>query len=732
MFADNTTTDKDFIILEYNIFNSSTSPINDFYISLLSDYSINEDSSNRLFTDVESQLTYAFDANNNIYTGIAAINTDNFISRGIDLSNYNGNSSDINLPFTKTEKADFILNNLKNEAGLNGNGNDIAGFSGTKITSLNSGELKNVVFVITAGNSLEALKENISTASEAYAQIKQSPENEFYTTICKGENAEINPGNSIFNFYSDPTGSNKIGNGGSFLIENLQNDTTIYYNSHDVRGMGIMKTAIINIDVPQDSFSISSNPLYLSESSDSTVTFKAYPSNAKSYNWVFENGLTSTNQNQTIKYNQEGYYDITLTIESPFGCENKFSSTLEVINRPNKPDIKNTYYEVCKNEDLEILIELQEELYFFRKSDMNDLISSGNKILISNIDQDTAVYVSRKENNIYSEPVKIIIKSYQPNANFQFSHNPDPASGASVLVEADDNTHVSYDWNINGLLLTETPLVQHEILNSEDQYFELKVIDSMGCSGTIQKTLSPRELNVMIKDTILICHDSQVVKINPDEEGTYLYYTDSELTNLVHKGRYYEKPLISSTDSIYIVNFTEFHKSSPQKVILRKLPESKPVIIANNESLNLASNKTVNLTIEKKEFVKYQWQFPNGATATRLQIEYSFSEPGLYSFSLIGTDSLGCNHTGFITIEVVNEPLLDIDDDLTKLISLFPNPASDYLFIKSEKIVEDWKIIDAAGNEIENGQGNTINISPYAAGIYYLIVNKKALPFIKN
>nr|WP_305067183.1 S8 family serine peptidase [Mangrovivirga halotolerans] len=737
LFADNIDTDADFIILEYNIFNEGPEPVNDFYLSLLSDYSIIEDTSNRLFTNEENKLTYAVDSNNKIFAGISLISKDQFISRGIDLADLNGNISDVNSTFTKIDKADYITNLAKNAAGLNGNGNNIAAFTGTKISKINPGELKKIVFVLTAGNSLNNLNNNLLAATQAYQEILQNPQTEYYQTICKGEDVEITPGIGSFNFYSDPSGINKIAEGTSLLIEALQTDTTIYYNSYDSIGMGIIKTASIGIDIPRDTFSISENPLYLSESSDSTAIFKAYPDKAKSYLWDFGNGLTSSNQKEVVKYNQKGIYPISLVIESPYGCMNEFSSNLEVITRPYKADIGTTYYNICKNEDLQIKIDTEETLYFFTNPEMNELITSGNELIVANVNQDTSIFISRRENNIYSEPVEIIINVGEANADFYFSHDPSPFSGLSIILKAKEKSHLSYDWNINGELLSESIDVRYVLQNSENHYFELKVVDSTGCTGILQKNLIPKELDVTIKDTIAICHDAQEIEIIPEDQGVYLFYADNELNNLIQKGRSYIHNINSEIDSVFIVNFTEFSINTPKKVILQKSQDKKPVIIADTQTINLNIEKTVNLRCDNNNFINYRWFLPNEAISTGSQTEYSFRDTGQFLFTLVATDSAGCDHYSDITVEVINEPLLGIIDTISSSVKVYPNPAYDKLNIDSESTISEWKIVEASGKILTKGYGNQINISSLAAGTYYLILidsnqNKKALPFIKK
>jgi hypothetical protein len=77
--------------------------------------------------------------------------------------------------------------------------------------------------------------------------------------------------------------------------------------------------------------------------------------------------------------------------------------------------------------------------------------------------------------------------------------------------------------------------------------------------------------------------------------------------------------------------------------------------------------------------------------------------------------------------------VLDINIDLVRI---FPNPATEILFIESDESIRDSKIYSMAGNEIKTFSGMNITVSDLTPGIYFLktsIGNQNVVKrFIKN
>ena len=65
-----------------------------------------------------------------------------------------------------------------------------------------------------------------------------------------------------------------------------------------------------------------------------------------------------------------------------------------------------------------------------------------------------------------------------------------------------------------------------------------------------------------------------------------------------------------------------------------------------------------------------------------------------------------------------------------KEMNLYPNPASAVIYISSE--IANWELFETTGKVLKTGTGNTIQLNDLSAGMYFVKVNDKVLPFYKK
>lgn len=64
--------------------------------------------------------------------------------------------------------------------------------------------------------------------------------------------------------------------------------------------------------------------------SDCYVKFYDHSYAAQSWHWDFDNGITSTKQNDSVLYHEAGFYDVTLTIWNADNVEDVITKTVQV------------------------------------------------------------------------------------------------------------------------------------------------------------------------------------------------------------------------------------------------------------------------------------------------------------------------------------------------------------------------------------------------------------------
>ncbi|MBC8172637.1 MAG: T9SS type A sorting domain-containing protein [Chitinophagales bacterium] len=118
--------------------------------------------------------------------------------------------------------------------------------------------------------------------------------------------------------------------------------------------------------------------------------------------------------------------------------------------------------------------------------------------------------------------------------------------------------------------------------------------------------------------------------------------------------------------------------------------------------------------------------------ATSLKAEYDdidgrdmFMQPDGKLVVLGKTDGLSLNDDFWIGRIITNDAPVAIDEyDKTSSVSLFPNPAKEYITIESNSVIQSIEIISVDGKLIEQKQINNsscgFGIDNYPAGFYIL------------
>jgi hypothetical protein len=70
-------------------------------------------------------------------------------------------------------------------------------------------------------------------------------------------------------------------------------------------------------------------------------------------------------------------------------------------------------------------------------------------------------------------------------------------------------------------------------------------------------------------------------------------------------------------------------------------------------------------------------------------------------------------------------PSFGIDENETLKVSVFPNPANDFITINTEEVIEKITILDVSGKTVfsqEKGLNKRVNIQHLPSGVYFLTV----------
>ncbi len=148
--------------------------------------------------------------------------------------------------------------------------------------------------------------------------------------------------------------------------------------------------------------------------------------------------------------------------------------------------------------------------------------------------------------------------------------------------------------------------------------------------------------------------------------------------------------------------------TSPVAAFSSNWDEPTNVVSFTNEST--ISSGSINL---------FTWDF--GTSTSNLQNpDYTFPTPGYYDVTLTATSDLGC--TSSITQLVTAIDIVELD---SRIFHIFPNPASDQIFVESSfhtiaRITDVTGRVVSQNYIIQGNQTTDINVSSLAGGYYFL------------
>lgn len=131
---------------------------------------------------------------------------------------------------------------------------------------------------------------------------------------------------------------------------------------------------------------------------------------------------------------------------------------------------------------------------------------------------------------------------------------------------------------------------------------------------------------------------------------------------------------------------------------------------------------TVSFKNESAWANQHHWDFGDGNTTTTKHPSHTFAQPGTYQVSLTTHNRIGEQevHTKSLTISTAS-----IAENELASVLVYPNPASDMVFIESEGNV-NFELYDLQGSQLQADKllagMRSIDLSEFSAGVYVLVL----------
>ncbi len=311
------------VIYTYDITNTSGRTFDSLCVGIYTDFQVGDYRNNRTDWDTSNRIGYTYSTGANpVFAGVQVLSQGQPNYYAIDgVLNYTANNN-LNLydGFSTFEKFTALSRGLRRvKAGLNSSsGSDVVSITGVKIFRVLPGETRKVAFAMSAGNSLQELRNSFAAAKNRFAVNNISPQPRVLdVATCSGGNALIAPTNgNRFKFYDRPSLFEPIAEGRFLILNNVRRQQNIYVTNIDSLFESIATPITVFVNGPRAQFTI---PSYINLRASDTLAITNTSTGGLSYKWYLNGVLADTTQNPKIVVNRLGNNLLKLKI-GDFDC----------------------------------------------------------------------------------------------------------------------------------------------------------------------------------------------------------------------------------------------------------------------------------------------------------------------------------------------------------------------------------------------------------------------------
>ncbi|MBL4668625.1 MAG: T9SS type A sorting domain-containing protein [Flavobacteriales bacterium] len=190
-------------------------------------------------------------------------------------------------------------------------------------------------------------------------------------------------------------------------------------------------------------------------------------------------------------------------------------------------------------------------------------------------------------------------------------------------------------------------------------------------------------------------------------------------------GSSYIPAAISLTDALSLQTVASY--TVLDSLLLWRIGVNLPVA-----NFNYSGGSTINFTSTSTNVINYFWNFGDGNTSTQQNPSNTYTSSNTYPVKLITFSSDNCFSDTIV--QNVNVIISGIDAINTqKEISIYPNPATDFIQLKTNLKYTSILIMDVTGETIIRSNYKTsIDISNLTKGIYFVKIMGEKKPVIKK
>ena len=693
--SDTSGTAQNFLISSYRVINRGTDSVFNLYPALYADWDIGNAQQNRASWDAANKIAYTHDGN--FYSGLALLGGQTATRYAIDKLDLNGNTADLQSAFTDSLRYAWIsAETTKDAAGVSGDGNDVAQLLGAKVDTLAPGNHAQVTMAWVFGHSLSELQQQVAEAQAKYDTYRQNPTVSQLVYSCTDSTATISPEvPGLYRFFRDPLGSELLVEDSLYTTGPLPGDTAIYMAKVQDGYEGKISQVDIRMLMPQSAFvygtveggTVSNDTLFLHSTAAATVSFIDQSSDAVAWQWSFGNGYQSTRQMPTAQYAEEGSYTLSLLVNSTVGCESFVSKTLTVIRKAEKPVVQDQV--VCRNGSVSLSASNTGQIQVFSDSTLTQLIYNGDTFVSGPLTTDSVFYVVNAASKHKSIATEVEVKVVRPAV--EIGHTLDLTADGKyqlrlwVLPQEEIQKEGTYEWFVGSSSVGSGDTIVYDYSREHESRQDIEVLLSftrsqydLSCPQEVSKLINLSSSPVPTFENQRVCR-GESVDLVPENGSVFYFYSDSSLTQPIHRGSHYIVADVQGKMTFYITGIDSLLESKPTEVqvVLNRFADfsmSKDTLFLQEGQEVVFEGFLINESA--KQEVNWQWDLGDGQLLNReARVTQTYDSVGEYQIRMVATTRDGCTNTVTRTLTVKNITAVEqaLED---KSLLLYPNPNS--------------------------------------------------------
>jgi Zn-dependent metalloprotease/PKD repeat protein len=388
------------------------------------------------------------------------------------------------------------------------------------------------------------------------------------------------------------------------------------------------------------------------------------------WNWNFGDGSTSTLQNPTHVYQQDGTYTVTLIASNNIGSDTFALQNYITIDRPDAPVANGVI--LCSPDSVTVQASANGEIRYFDAAVDGNLLDTGAFYSMFLAQTDT-LWVENFETNpmLYVGPL---------NNSFGTGGQHNNASTQYQIFSVQEPLTIVSAWVNAGSTGDRTITLWDASGNQLDSRF--LNIPSGGSRISLNFHLEPgvnyrmggAQMNLYRNNTGA-AYPYQIpglISITGSSAGAafYYYFYDWEVV---------KDPCISPRTPVYLV-----------------MDEVTAAATASTFGMTLTIN-----TNQSTNANSYSWDFGDNSTDTQATPQHTYTQPGTYTVTLVASNA-NCSDTTYLEATVDNAGLSEVSPSGW---AIYPNPATEALTVRCfGEEPQYYRVFDAQGRLVQEGK----------------------------